>query len=294
MSRPAHLVGVWWITCLLWSSTFLFLRIGLQEIRPLTFAWCRLAIALIVLAPLAMRQRRRRSAPAAWAHIAGAGVLLLGVNYAVLFWGARLIPSGLVATLQSGTPLIALLFGWAAGSERLTTRRVIALAAGAAGVALIYGTEARSDESAAAWGVLAVLLSSVCVAAAYVWLKTASPGAPPIVTAAVQSVSAVIPLATLAVLTEGVPDATHWSPATWSALLYLALAASVAAVSLNYWLLARMDASSVLLMGVAEVPIAIALGAIVLDERLPPGTLAGTAIILLAVVLRLRDRGTTS
>lgn len=69
--------------------------------------------------------------------------------------------------------------------------------------------------------------------------------------ATVQSVSAVVPLAVLGVVAEGVPDVAGWSPATWSALLYLALAASVAAFSLNYWLLARMDASSVLLMGVA-------------------------------------------
>ena len=290
VSASARLIGVWWTTCLLWSSTFLFLRIGLQEIPPLTFAWCRLAIALIVLAPLALRRQPHALRPAAMAHIAGAGVLLLGVNYGLLFWGARLIPSGLVATLQSATPLIALLIGWAAGSERLTARRVVALAAGAVGVALIFGMESRAAASMAVWGVLAVLLSSVCVAVAYVWLKTTSPGAPPLLTAALQSMSAVVPLAVLGVAFEGVPDVAAWSPITWSALLYLSLAASVVAFALNYWLLARMDASSVLLMGVAEVPIAIALGAMVLGERLPPGTLVGTTIVLLAVVLRLRDR----
>ena len=54
---------------------------------------------------------------------------------------------------------------------------------------------------------------------------------------------------------------------------------------LNYWLLARMDTSAMLMMGLAEVPIAVVLGAIVLGERLPPGTLLGAACILLSVLL---------
>ena len=44
-----RLLAVWWIACLLWSSTFLFIRVGVAEIRPFTLAWTRLAIALAEL-----------------------------------------------------------------------------------------------------------------------------------------------------------------------------------------------------------------------------------------------------
>jgi len=56
---------------------------------------------------------------------------------------------------------------------------------------------------------------------------------------------------------------------------------------LNYWLLARMDASAMLMMGVAEVPIAVLLGAAFLKERLPGGTFVGGACVLVAVVTGL-------
>jgi drug/metabolite transporter (DMT)-like permease len=69
--------------------------------------------------------------------------------------------------------------------------------------------------------------------------------------------------------------------------MYLALCASVLAFWLNYWLLARMDASAMLMMGVAEVPVAIALGAVVIGERLPPGTLVGGLVVLAAIVVGL-------
>ena len=69
--------------------------------------------------------------------------------------------------------------------------------------------------------------------------------------------------------------------------MYLAVAASVIAFWLNYWLLARMDASAMLMMGVAEVPIAVLLGTVFLKERLPVGTFAGGACVLVAVVTAL-------
>ena len=65
----------------------------------------------------------------------------------------------------------------------------------------------------------------------------------------------------------------------------LAIGGSVVAFWLNYWLLNRMDASAMLMMGIAEVPIAIGLGAMVFGERLPPGTFMGAALILAAVLL---------
>src|SRR5690348_5590448 len=113
-----RVLTVWWIACLLWSSTFLFIRIGVAEIRPLTLAWIRLALALSILIPLlAIRGDLKTVRTEDLRRVAGAGLLLLGVNYALLFWGAQFVPSGLVAILQSGTPLLALAFACGLGQE---------------------------------------------------------------------------------------------------------------------------------------------------------------------------------
>jgi drug/metabolite transporter (DMT)-like permease len=278
--------------CILWSSTFLFIKVGLAEIQPFTFASLRLVIALCVLAPVSARLDSWRSLTAGDAGvIASAGVLLLGINYALLFWGAQFIPSGLVAIIQSGTPLLALVFGWGFGLEQPTGRKVAALALGIAGAIAIFGTEASAAGAAALAGCLAVFGSSASVAFAYVALKKRGARSSPLMIATLQSASGLIPLAMLAVMVEGRPAAGEWSIKAWTALLYLALCASVLAFWLNYWLLERMDASAMLMMGVAEVPIAVVLTAIVLGERLPVGTIAGALCILTAVVLRLREVG---
>jgi drug/metabolite transporter (DMT)-like permease len=283
-----RLLAVWWIACLLWSSTFLFIRVGIGEVRPFTLAWTRLAIALAILAPIALvRGDLRTLRSADLRRVASAGLLLLGVNYALLFWGAQFIPSGLVAILQSGTPLLALAFACAIGQERLTFRKLITLILGIVGVALIFGSEALTSGRMAMTGAAAVFAAAACVAGAYVWMKSYGGRIAPLAMTTIQSGAAVIPLLCLALFTEGIPSPTHWSASAWGAVLYLAVAASVVAFWLNYWLLERMDASAMLMMGVAEVPIAVLLGAAFLGERLPSGTFVGGVCVLLAVVTRL-------
>jgi drug/metabolite transporter (DMT)-like permease len=286
---------VWIATCVLWSSTFLFIKLGLKDIPPFTFAASRLTIAAAVLIPLAFsRQGRRALTRRDVAHVAGTGVLLLGVNYALTFWGAQFVPSGLVAILQSGTPVIALALGWAFGSERVNVRKVLALSVGVLGVTMIFGSQARASGRHAILGSAAVFGGSACVAFAYVWLKTYGQHLNRTSVTALQSVAGLAPLLLLAVLFDAGPQPSRWSVGAWMALLYLALFASVLAFWLNYWLLARMDASAMLMMGVAEIPIAVVLGAAVFGERLPGGTLLGASCVLAAVVAGLTgqsDRG---
>jgi drug/metabolite transporter (DMT)-like permease len=283
-----RVVIVWWIACLLWSGTFLSIRVGVEHVPPLTFAWLRLLIAIAVLVPISAARRgfngvSRRDV----VRVMCAGILLLGVNYGLLYWGARFIPSGLVAILQSSTPVLALALGWCLGSEIVTLRKVIALAAGVAGIFLIFRPQLHAAGTAGLLGSFAVLGSSLCVATAYVWLKRHGARVRPVTVTTLQCVAGLIPLSVAGLLIEGSPLQSPWTAEAVGALLYLALGASGLAFSLNYWLLQRMDASAMLMMGVAEVPIAVALGALLLGERLPPGALLGGACILTGVVLML-------
>lgn len=286
---------VWWMVCVLWSSTFLFIRLGLRDIPPFTFAWMRLAIAAAVLGPLAIAGGSWRSLTRRELGLVSAsGLLLLGVNYALVFWGAQFVPSGLVAILQSATPVIAMAFGWLLGSEQVTPRKTLGFGAGILGVLVIFGAEVKASNTEALTGAAAVFGGSVCVALAYVSLKSYARHLPHTVVTALQCLVAVLPMAVLAFAVEGAPRPAQWPATAWTALLYLGLLASVVAFWLNYWLLRRMDASTMLMMGVAEVPIAVALGSLVFGERLPAGTLLGAMFVLGGVMFVLGARPTPS
>jgi drug/metabolite transporter (DMT)-like permease len=287
-----RVLAVWWLACVLWSSTFLFIRLGLQQIPPFTFASLRLAVALAVLVPIAAARGRGRWLPPDrpdLLHIAVAGLLLLSANYALVFWGAQFVQSGLVAILLAATPLIALILGWMLGSERVTARKTLAVIAGIIGVALIVRSDIGTASRASLAGVAAIVAAASCVAGAYVWMKHRTPTAPPGTVTIIQTAVGLVPLAMMAAALEQAPSVAAWSLATWSALLYLALVTSVVAFYLNYWLLARMDASKMLMMGVAEVPIAVLLGAVFLGERLSPDIFVGGMFVLAGVAASFRE-----
>jgi drug/metabolite transporter (DMT)-like permease len=285
-SAKLRIYSAWWLACVLWSSTYVFIRIGLAEVAPWTFASARLGFAIAVLLPLTLTRRRFVNLTSRdVAHVMAAGVLLLGVNYAMVYWGAQFIPSGLVAILQSITPVLALAAGWGIGAERVTWQKLSALGLGVLGVVLIFRTEAHLSGATAVAGALAVFGSSACVAIAYVWLKRHGRSIAPLTVTTLQCTAGFVTLGIGALLVEGSPLRASWSATSVGAALYLAVCGSVVAFWLNYWLLERMDTSAMLMMGVAEVPIAVALGALVFGERLPLGTLLGAACVLVGVVL---------
>ena len=285
--------AVWCVVCLFWSSTFLFIRLGVAALPPLTFAWTRLLLALAILAPLAFARGwfaglTRRDV----ALTAATGVLILGVNYALLYWGAQFIPSGLVAILQSATPMVALAIGWALGSEEVNRRKVAALALSVIGVAIIFGDDAAVPRGRALVASAAVFFGSCSLALGYVCQKTYGRTLPPGAVITIQNLSAMVPLMVAGLIVEPSPAITQWPRAAIVPLLYLAIVGSVIAFRVNYWLLLRIDASLMLLMGVAEVPIAVALGVIVLNEPLHLRALAGAACIGIGVaIVAVRPRG---
>jgi len=283
---------VWWLTCLLWSSVWLAIKVGVGDVPPATFASVRLVIAVTVLLPImAVRgvplPRTRRD----WQLVGATGVLLLGLNYAFLYWGAQYVTSGLSAVLQAVTPAFGLLFGRVLrGDERFTAWQLAGLLVGVAGVAVIFADQLHVTGGAALWGCLAVTASAVCVALGYVIVKRHGTHLSPIQLTTSQMMVGLVPLLALALTFEGNPLAARWTPRAIAALLYLALAGSVTAFWLNYWLLKRIGATRVLVMSLVEPLIAVVLGAVVLHEALPPGTLLGGAGILASTWILLAPR----
>jgi drug/metabolite transporter (DMT)-like permease len=113
----------------------------------------------------------------------------------------------------------------------------------------------------------------------------------PIVLTAGQMICGLVPLLIFGLAREGNPLEFRWTSTATFSLLYLALAGSVAAFGLNYWLLQRTDATKILLMSIVEPPLAIMLGAVVLGETLTQRTLWGSLCILLSVALLMSRSG---
>ena len=284
----ARVMAVWWIACLLWSAGWLFLKIGLRDLPPITFASYRLGLALVVLAAVvAIRGEWSRLRASDFPAIAISGLLLLGVNYALTFWGAQYLPSALTSVLQATSPVIGFIIGTATGAERFTIARGAALPIGVGGVALISRGEFAADRLAAL-GSAAVLGGAACAAVAYAIAKRRTTHLPPALISAVQTLCAFVVLVPAALSVEGSPAAIRWTTTALAALLYLGIASSVVAFWLNYWLLQRLSATAVLAMALVQPLIAAVLGALILGERFGMRAAAGGALILTSAMVILR------
>jgi drug/metabolite transporter (DMT)-like permease len=279
---------LWWVTCLIWSSVWLFIKLGLRDLPPVSFAAVRLVVAIAVFLPILLIRRvplPRRADD--WYVIAVAGLLLLGVNYALLFWGAQFIPSGLAAVLQAVTPAFALVFGhFLLDDEPFTLKALGAIAIGIAGVALISWDQLHVSGRQALLGCAAVTAGTACVAFAYVFVKAHGRRSlrPEVLTCG-QMLCAVGPMLAFAAIRDGSPLALNWTPLAIGCVLYLAVAGSVGATWLNYWLLERMTATAVLSMALIEPLIAVLLGAAFLGERVTLGAAAGGILVLCSIFM---------
>jgi drug/metabolite transporter (DMT)-like permease len=282
---------VWLLLCLIWGSTWLFIKLGLEDLPPLTFAGIRFVIASLIL--LGLLKIRRQSLPTSgrdWMLLAGVGVMSFTMNYGLVFWGEQYISSGLAALLQATTPAFGLVIAhFYLPDEKMSPAKIIGVLIGVIGVGVIFSSQLSVAGPKALAGSLALLLSAVFVAYSNVIVKAECKHLEPTVLAAGQMMCGLVPLLLVGIPLEGNPFKFHWTPMAIVALFYLAIVGSVIAFVLYYWLMKKMDVTKTLLIALVTPVVAVILGMIVLKERLEWRTLLGGAMIISGIAL-LRGR----
>jgi drug/metabolite transporter (DMT)-like permease len=270
--------------CLIWGSTFLAIRIGNEAVPPVWAATLRLILAAPLLTGLVLATRQRFPRGPALRGALLFGIFNFGFNLSLLYWGERVVPSGIAAVLYATVPLSTALLAAAMGVERLVPRKVGAAALAIVGVAIIFAGELRLDVPLA--GLISVFLAATCGAISSVFLKQApqpSAIAANAVGAAVGSVvCAVVSLAL------GEDHALPTTSAGWWPIVYLTIAGSLGAYVLYTWLVQHWPVTNASMVGVVVPVIAVVLGAIIEGEQRSPESYVGAAVVLIAVVVALR------
>jgi len=286
---------VWLILCLIWGSTWLFIKLGLADLPPITFAGIRFIIAFLILASLVIARRARwPRTRAEWTLIAISGALQFGLNYGLVFWGEQHISSGLAAVLQSTFPAFGLVIAhFYLAHERLTMVKVVGVLLGVLGVAVIFSDQLSIAGKLALLGSIALVLSAFFGSYSNVLVKAYGGKIDPQVLAAGQMIFGCVPLLAIGIPTEGNPLRYHWTAMAVVSLLYLVVVGSVLAFALFYWLMRHMDVTHTMLIALVTPVVAVMLGMIVLHEKLNWRLLAGGACIiagLALIVLRKRRK----
>src|SRR5215217_7469938 len=276
---------VWLVLCGIWGSTWLFIKLGLEDLPPFTFASIRFIIAIaIVFSIIRIRGLALPRARSDWILLAVTGILSFGFNYGLVFWGEQYITSGLAALLQATTPAFGLVFAhFNLPGERLSWTRIGGVVLGVCGVAVVFSNQLAVAGRQALAGCVALLLSSIFVAYSNVLVKKHGKNLNPAIMTVGQMLFGLLLLLVASITLEGNPLRYHWTPMAVIALLYLAIVGSVIAFLLYYWLILNMDVTKSMLIALVTPVVAVILGMIVLNEEFGWRTLAGGAMIILGI-----------
>ena len=276
---------VWLILCLIWGSTWLFIKLGLADLPPLTFAGIRFVIACAILfVIIRLRHIKLPRTRADWILLAIAGILSFGFNYGLVFWGEQYISSGLAALLQATLPAFGLVFAHLyLPSERLSWAKIGGVVLGVCGVGVVFSNQLAIAGRMALAGCVALILSAMFAAYSNVLVKKYGKHLDPAMLAGGQMFFGLLLLLAVGLSLEGNPLRFHWTPIALIALLYLAVVGSVIAFLLYYWLVLNMDVTKSMLIALVTPVVAVLLGMIVLDEQIGWRTLAGGAMIMLGI-----------
>ena len=282
------------IVYVVWGSTYLAIRVGVETMPPLLMAAARSLVAGLIMFPLGLR--RRRSAPLAsrwpsraqWRWCATAGVLLL-VGQGVVGVAERTIPSGLAALLVATVPLWLLGLDAGLNHARLGLAPLAGLLLGLVGVALLSSLGGGSGPVSIA-GVLTVVGAAGLWALGTMTARRGTFPASPVLATGMELLAGGAALLVLAAATGefGSLHLSHVSARSWIALGYLIVIGSIVAFSAYGIAIRALPTATVATYAYVNPVIAVLLGALILGEQLTPAMIGGGVLVVGAVVLVVR------
>ena len=290
-------LAVFLLLCVIWGSTWSFIKLGLSDLPPWNFAGVRFIVAALALFA-ANAIRRVPLLPGCsrdWTLLALTGFLTFTVNYGLVFWGGQYISTGLAAILQASIPAFGLVIAhFVLPGERLTWPKACGVALGLLGIGVIFSDQLAFGPQALR-GSAALVAGSLSVAFANVLIKARMGKLDPAVMASWQMTFGLGPLLVIgACLGEGNPLALHWTPKALFCLAYLALVGSSLAFFLVYWLVQRVDVTKTLLISLVTPVMAVLIGYLLLGETLSWHTALGGAAVLGGVAMVVLRRSKPS
>jgi drug/metabolite transporter (DMT)-like permease len=270
---------------IIWGSSYLAIRVGVQQLPPALFAGSRFIIAGILLALYArLRGQKFPTEYREWRTIAISGLLMLVGANGLVVWGEQWVPSNQAALIVATTALWLAGFGTLGSSgQKLGPRTVLGLAVGFFGVATLMMPE-RGFSLEHFGAQLAVLAACPFWAGGSMVAKRGKLSTPPLMVAAMQSLIAGLVFCGIG-FPLGEAARWNWSTEALAALAFLIVFSSCFAYASYIWLLHEVSPAALGTYAYINPLVAVLLGWVVLQETLSGKQLAGMVVILIGVML---------
>jgi drug/metabolite transporter (DMT)-like permease len=274
--------------CVIWGSTYLAIKVGLESFEPMFYAGTRYALATVVSFALARLQGVRFTGPLRrWLPAFGVGVLFIAICNGLVFWAETRLDSGFTALLLTTSPLGTALLSPLAGERAPRATGWVGVALGFAGTIVLL--EPWRAGAVPLLPAAAVEFSVLVWAAGSLWARRIREDFHPMAITVAQMGAGAVVLLALAAL-QGEALAGPVTPRALGALAYLVVFGSSVAFATYFYLLRHWDATRVATSTYVNPVVAVLLGVVFLSEKVTLGMVAGTVVVLGGVALVLREQ----
>ena len=283
-----HVTARGWILfaamSIIWGVPYLMIKVAVEDVSVPVLVLARTAVGAAVLLPLAVSRHIPMIIRDHWKALLGFAFFEMIAAWWLLSDAERHLSSSMTGLLIAATPIIAAILEQVSGGERLSRRRILGLAIGICGVALLAGPQIGGS----AWPIAEVLLVSTCYAIA------------PLIAARHLADVPALPITAIclgfAALVYTAPAIATWPTEMPSARVLLALAGlavicTALAFIVFFALIREVGPARALVFTYVNPAVALAAGVIVLGEPLTLWYIAALALILTGSVLSTYHSG---
>jgi drug/metabolite transporter (DMT)-like permease len=270
----------------IWSSSFMWIKIAIQEVGPVTLVAFRALFGLLfgVVVILIQRVQLPRSFKA-WLPLLLLGFTNIAIPFFLISWGEQYIDSAVASVLDATVPLFTILIAhFLLHDDKMTLPKVAGLLTGFAGVVVLMSRDLLHASTSSLLGQGAVILASAFYAISSVYARKVTEETPGILRSAGPLVSASAAMWLATFLFEG-PVQVPQLGVTWIALLWLGIFGSGVAFVMAYYLLHEIGPTRMTMVTYLFPLGGVILGVSFLGEQLTWELLSGAALIVASLAI---------
>lgn len=272
----------------MWGSSFMFNKLGVASVPPLTLVAGRLTIgALILLVVLRVKGIRLPPFGAIWLSYALLGAVGNALPFFLITWGQQAIDSALAGILMAAMPLATLVLAhFLVQGERMTPGRAAGFVLGFLGIVALMGPAAMAGMGGAALQVvsqLSVLCGALCYSANSVMARLLVRSDFLVASACTLLVSTVLVIPLMLAIDR--PWTLQPSASSIAAIVWLGVGPTAVATILYFRLISSAGPTFMSLVNYLSPAIAVFLGVMLLGEHPGVNAYAGLALILAGIAV---------
>ena len=274
---------------IVWGSTFVAIRIAVQQVPPLFAAGIRFLVAGLALYFFLRLRGAPRPASSEWRSLTLLALLMFVLDYSAVFWGEKYIPSGVTSLIIATVPLTTILFEvFVFRLQKFQWPLLLAILLGFSGVSIVMLQ--GNGQQFSILPCLVIFGGSISWAVGSVLTRSLRLPESKMLTAGAEMLIGGAVLVVLSACAGELHPFPRISLSAAAALVYLIVFGSLLGFSAYMWLLARMPATRVASHAYVNPIVAVALGYFIADEAITWKTVLGAVLVLISVGLTLRKK----